>query len=347
MRFTACSKLIKIKLALAIIAGLLSACGGGGGGGGTTTASPIVPASDLVISEVSTCFYRNVDCWFEIYNRSGASFNLSNYAIQSTSINVNNGTLSTTTFTLPSWTIPASSYVVISGNSNAYVQRGAQKILLRTGNIVPFWGANGFIEILRNGATSDFVSFGNSTQTPVTANYWSGLPVSALPSSALDYGKSMVRIWPSTADTNTRTAADWIKVDWITPGERNDVPAGTGDTDADGIPDSAEIPGGTFAGIDLYAMGALTNQKDIFIEVDSMNSADPGIIPRLESLQMVVDSFAAQNIKVHFDAGTKFSGGFSTNNFNLGQGDSVVPYEKCVTMDQTQCISNTSDKRSI
>jgi hypothetical protein len=94
-------------------------------------------------------------------------------------------------------------------------------------------------------------------------------------------------------------------------------------------------------------MGARTNQKDIFIEVDYMNSTDPGIIPRSESLQMVVDAFAAKNISVHFDTGTQFSATFSTANFNLGQGSNVVAYEKCIGFDQTTCFSNTSSRRSI
>ena len=94
-------------------------------------------------------------------------------------------------------------------------------------------------------------------------------------------------------------------------------------------------------------MGARTGQKDIFIEVDYMDSTDPGVIPRRESLQMVVDSFNAQSIKVHFDAGTTFGSGFSTTDFNLGQGSAVVAYEPCVTMDQTTCSLNTSSRRSI
>ncbi len=345
MQFAKSSRLTKLKLAFLLLVSLVTSCGGGGG-----TVNPVsvtVPSSALVISEVSTCFSSNIDCWFEIYNRSVATVNLGNYSIQSTSVSVLGGAIFTSTFTLPSLSIPASSYVVISGNPKNSVQRGTQKILLRKGNVVPFWGSNGFVEILLNGSTSDFVSFGSSTQAPVTENYWSGQPVTALPSSALDYGKSIVRPWPSTADTNTRTAADWIRVDWVTPGGRNDVPAGTLDADGDGIPDSAEVVGGTFAGIDLYAMGARTGRKDIFIEIDSMSSVDPGIVPRAESLQMVVDRFAAHGIAIHFDAGTKFSFSFSASNFNLGQGSSVVAYEPCVTMDQTTCSSNVSDKRSI
>jgi hypothetical protein len=345
IQFVKSSRLTKLKLAFLLLVSLVTSCGGGGGA--VAPVSVTVPSSALVISEVSTCFSSNIDCWFEIYNRSGATVNLGNYSIQSTSVNVLGGVLSTSTFTLPSLNIPADSYIVISGNTKNSVQRGTQKILLRAGNVVPFWLSNGFVEILLNGSTSDFVSFGSSTQTPVTANYWSGQPVTALPSSALDYGKSIVRPWPSTADTNTRTAADWIRVDWVTPAGRNDVPAGTLDADGDGIPDSAEVIGGTFAGIDLYSMGARTGRKDIFIEIDSMNWADPGIIPRREALQMVVDRFAAHEIAIHFDAGTKFSFGFSASNFNLGQGSSVVDYEPCVTMDQTTCSSNVSNKRSI
>ena len=81
-------------------------------------------------------------------------------------------------------------------------------------------------------------------------------------------------------------------------------------------------------GLDLYSMGARTGQKNIFIEVDYMNALDPGVIPRRESLQMVVDSFNAQSIKVHFDAGTTFSSSFSTADFNLGQGNHRLPIER-------------------
>ncbi len=338
-----------LKLTLLLFTILVTSCGGGGAGGSSTTATATVtaPSSAIVISEVSTCWYRDIDCWFEIYNRSGSAVNLGNYSVKSTSIDVTNGTRTTNTYALPSLDISASGSVVISGNPSNSIQRSSQKILLRTANVVPFWTADGFIELMLNGSTMDFVSFGSSTQTPVTANYWSGQPVTALPASALDYGKSIVRPWPRTTDTNTRTAADWIRVDWVTPGGRNDVPAGTLDADGDGIPDSAEVIGGTFAGLDLYAMGSRTGQKDIFIEIDSMNSVDPGIIPRAESMQMVVDRFAANGIAIHFDAGTKFSFGFSVSNFNLGQGNSVVAYEPCVNMDQTTCSSNVSDKRSI
>jgi hypothetical protein len=258
---------------------------------------------------------------------------------------VSGGTLTLTTFSLPSLSIPADGYVVISGNSRSAAQRGTQMIRLRSGNQVPFWTSGGFIELLNAGSTVDFVRFGASTQTPTISSQWSGASASALPNAATDYGKSIVRIYPHSADTDSNTASDWTSVSWSTPAGRNDVPADAIDSDADGIPDSAEIAGGSFAGLDLYAMGARTGQRDIFIEVDRMNSADPGVIPRSEALQKMVDSFSPQGIAVHFDAGTTFSASFSPAAFNLGQGNNVVDYEPCVTFNQTTLRSTCARSR--
>ena len=268
--------------------------------------------------------------------------------MKSTSVDATNGTTSTSTiFSLPSFDVPAGSYVIVSGNVNSLIQRGTQVLQVRSGAQVPAWGANGFIELINGGATVDFVRFGTSAQAPTTSSAWSGSSVAALPSSSTSYGKSIVRLYPYNATIDTDTATDWSAVDWATPGGRNDIPVGTLDADGDGVPDSAEVSGGTFAGIDLYSMGARTNQKDIFIELDAMNSTDPGVIPRSESLQMIVNAFSAQGISVHFDAGNTFSSSFSVANFNLGQGNNKVPYEPCVTLDQTTCSSNSSSRRSI
>lgn len=305
--------------------------------------------SYLGISEVATCWYYNIPCWFEIYNPTSTTINLSSYQLKSSSRNTANGSLASpvTTYTFPSFEVAAGAYVIVSGNVDNLSQRGTQLVQIRSGDQVPYWTANGFIELIKDGATIDFVRFGSSTQTPTTSSQWSGSSVTALPSSASSYGKSIVRLYPDNATIDTNTASDWSSVDWTTPAGRNDVPVDAVDADGDGIPDSAEVSGGTFAGLDLYSMGARTSQKNIFIEVDYMDSTDPGVIPRRESLQMVVDSFNAQSIKVHFDAGTTFGSTFSATDFNLGQGSAVVIYEPCVTMDQTTCTSNTSSRRSI
>ena len=303
----------------------------------------------LVISEVATCYYYDVTCWFEIYNPNSAAINLSSYQVKVSSINVTNGSEATpiTNYTLPSFEVAAGSYAILSGNVDGLSQRGTQLIQIRSGNQVPWWSDNGFIELIKDSTTVDFVRFGTSVQMPVTSSQWSGSSVAALPYSASSYGKSIARLYPDIATIDTNTASDWSSVDWTTPAGRNDVPVGAVDADGDGIPDSAEVSGGTYAGMDLYSMGARTGQKNIFIELDYMYSIDPGIIPRRESLQMIVDSFNAQSIKVHFDAGTTFSSSFSTIDFNLGQGSAEVAYERCVYMNQTTCTLNTSSRRSI
>jgi hypothetical protein len=84
-----------------------------------------------------------------------------------------------------------------------------------------------------------------------------------------------------------------------------------------------------YAGLDLYRLGARLNQRDIFIEVDYMESTDAGIVPKREALQKVADSFAAKQFRVHFDAGTTFNQSVSTTDFNLGQGTAAVPSAVC------------------
>jgi hypothetical protein len=347
-------RILNGSILVAMVALVVAACGGGGGGTPAPSTPPATtPLSpSLVISEVGTCYYTNIDCWFEIYNTTGAPIDLAGYQIKSTSLPVGGVTLGITTFTLPSFSVPANGYVILSGNANSSPQVGTQMLRVRSGTVQPFWTSAGFIELLNaGGVTIDFVRFGASTQTPVTTSAWSGASVAALPYTAADYGKSIVRVHPDIATVDTNTASDWTSVSWSTPAGQNDVPAGAVDADADGIPDSAEVNGATFAGLDLYAMGARTAQKDLFIHINYMMSSpvpDPGTIPRQESLQKVVDAFSAKGIQVHFDAGTLFSTvAFEPANFNLGQGSSMVAYEPCVTFDETTCSLNTSTRRSV
>ncbi len=304
--------------------------------------------NDLVISEVSTCNAASLNCWFEIYNPTSTPIDLSAYSVRVSSAHVTTNESSVKTYGLPKVLVGADAYVVISGNANNATTRGTQIVKLNNEGIVPRWAANGFVELLKDDVTRDFVKFGTETQMPVTAEKWKNAAVKAMLSSDSDRGKSIVRPYPRTTDTNTGSAADWVAVDWATPGGRNDVPAGAEDADADGIPDASEMPGGSFAGLDLYAMGARTGQKDIFIEVDHMQSTDPGVIPREDSLRKVVESFAANGIRVHFDAGRIFSSEFSAARFNLGQSNHVVPYEKCVAFTQfNPCPFNSTTRRTI
>lgn len=325
---------------------LVLSCGGGGG------SPPPASSVGLLISEVSNCIYIDDSCWVEIYNPNATSVDLSQMVLQAPSLDM--GTLKevgVVRYTLPSYILSPGQYVVLTGNVENATVRNSQKLWLRSGAQVPSWyGADGFVELLdANGGTIDFVRFGSSTQEPVSAGQWSGASAVSLGVTQETIGHTLVR--PAarmvSANADTHTAADWVKVAWGTPGGPNDVSSTAVDADGDGIPDSAEVPGGTFAGLNLYAMGARTGVRDIFIEVDRMVSIDNGIAPRQTSLQMVVDAFASKGIQVHFDAGTQFSSSFSATDFNLGQGSNTVAYEPCVTFDRTTCIYNMSARRSI
>ena len=316
----------------------------------TVTASAL---ADLKISEVSYCYLTSVSCWFEIYNPTASSVNLNGYSVKSSTCTISNcSAYGSSTFTLPSFTLAPGAYVILSGNTSQLTDTSLQNILLLNGTTVPSWkGSFGFIEILKAGATVDYVALSTPTTNPsgpTTAAGWTGENVSLMPVGAgTTYGTSIVRPYPRTADTDTNSASDWILVNYVTPAGRNDIGSDSADADDDGIPDSAETAGGTLGGLDLYAMGARENQKDIFIEVDQMVSSDLRLIPRREALQKVVEAFSARNIKVHFDAGNAFALAFSPADFSLGQGSNVVPYEKCVSMDASTCTQNSTFRKTV
>jgi CheY-like chemotaxis protein/HPt (histidine-containing phosphotransfer) domain-containing protein len=131
---------------------------------------------------------------------------------------------------------------------------------------------------------------------------------------------------------------DWTHVAFPTPGGPNDVRADAVDSDKDGIPNTAKVKGGTFAGLDLYRMGARPGQRDLFIHVDYMGpetgkDVDPGLVPQNESLQKVVDVFKRHNIRVHFDVGNLFTSSEDQAKFNLsGNVNHEKQFAKCTEM---------------
>jgi len=252
--------------------------------------------------------------WFEIYNASTAAIDLSVYAVKT---GLNGSASSLTTFTLPSYTLPAGGYAVVAGQTASWVN-GLGKVYIGASSNLPYWGGSGSIDLIKNGATVDFVRFGSSSNAPTTSSAWSGSNASSLP---LTYGVSLVRYGSAVSDTDT--AADWTAVDFATPGGLNDVPAGAVDADGDGIPDSAEVSGGSFAGLNLYAMGARTGIKDIFVEIDWMNTTDLGVIPQKAALDKVVAAFAASGkYAIHFDVGSLF-GDAANSGYNWGGGNQL------------------------
>lgn len=319
---------------------ILTACGGGGGGDAVSatpattavlTLAPALPATPLsttvltppaagpvlpgalLINEVSSNYLDGTGAWIEIYNSSDKDISLEGVSLRSMNI-VNELPES---FALPPTTvIKAKGYLIVAGTSGHIVQNSDQIVYLGSSTSRgPNWKETGAVELVQNGVTLDFVRFGGSKQEPLTPGAWDGSDVLNSNDWQLFYGKSLVR---SINKPNTHSQRDWKIVDFATPGGPNDIAAGVADSDNDGIPDSAEVFGGTFAGIDYYSMGARAGTPDIFIQIDHMKSDDQGILPAKEAMQKVVDAFKLKDIAVHFDTGGLYKREFSPKDFNLG-----------------------------
>ena len=286
-----------------------------------------------MISEVATNYYSNDVAWLEVYNASNAPALLSRYRLRSSHIELQSGTTSFTpvTFELPAVTVPAGGYLLIAARTSDALQNNAQMVYVKNGSAVPFWNASGSIELVRDDVTADFVRFGTSTAAPLSDGAWNGGNVPALPSGPDEHGKSIVRL-ASRGMKDNDAAADWVLVNFATPAGMNDVAPGVIDSDLDGIPDSAKVSGGTYAGLDLYAMGARRGRRDIFLEVDYMTGNDAGTIPRREALQKMESAFAAKGIAMHIDAGNLYAPTFDPGAYNLGGGNAVA-FSPCIELD--------------
>lgn len=334
------SHLLRTSVSPLVLA-ILAACGGGGGGSGNDAAS-LAPASDqaatsvpaggkLLLSEVASNYYSDDVAWFEIYNGTGATVQLADYALSSSWVDTSTGRSSQTPrgFALPAAEIAPGAYLVVAARVHANLRNNGQMVYVGDGNAIPFWNGSGAIELLRGEETVDFVRFGNSTVMPASGDAWTDSVVPALPSGPNEHGKAIVRL-ASGGMADTNTAADWQAVNFATPGGLNDVAPGVTDSDRDGIPDSAKVAGGTYGGLDLYAMGARRGRRDVFMEIDYMQGSDAALVPRREALQMVVDAFARRNIALHIDTGALHGG--DPASFNLGGGN-PVPFAQCIDLD--------------
>lgn len=299
--------------------------------------------AQLLITEVGMCRYTNRSCWFEIHNKSSqCSVNLADYKVKASYVDSAAGGFpgGTETFDLPDLSLTGGSYLVIRGNatnSGEYINGPGQiyivKQTLGGADRIPYWTSNGYIEIVKGSTTIDFVRFGTNAQTPTSggvASWTDGtLPTMWAPNDA-NYGKSIARN-ANLVDTNV--GDDWVARDFATPGAPNDVTCST-DADNDGIPDCSEVNGSTYAGLNLYAMGARTGQRDVFIEVDYMDSEDPGVIPQKAALDKVKAVFAAKGYKLHFDVGDLYhqSPGINEALHDLGNASAKVPFAQGIEL---------------
>ncbi|MCL1058956.1 Ig-like domain-containing protein [Shewanella gelidimarina] len=287
---------------------------------------------DLQITELSSSKYWSDNRWLEIFNGTNKEINLADYTIHTASVDLDTYSESgLQVFPLPDKIIAAGTYMIVQGRfGNGFwqssVEESSQLVLIgnSSDNIRPYWGESGFIELLNQDETKtiDFIRFGHDLQVPVSAEQWNTTTSGPLVEEQL--GMSLVRAMDAS-DTNTSN--DWRAAQFMTPGGQNDINC-IDDLDADGIPDCAEQEGATFAGLPLYEWGARSGIKDIFIEVDYMQSNDPGITPHQEALQRVIDVFAQQDYAVHFDVGDLYhqAAGTSPAHFDLGGGNEVEFY---------------------
>ncbi|WP_293932608.1 hypothetical protein [Iodobacter sp.] len=306
---------------------ILSACGGGGDSPSssmpasppTSVAAGLPQPSAVYISEISSSDADGSGVWIELYNSSNVNVSLNGFSVRVSGLDD-----SLIQYNLPrDLQIKAGGYLLLAEKGNDAQPNTDQIAYLDHFSNLALLGSNGVLELLKEGVTQDFVRFGSSKVIPQSAGLGHGDNIIVKPS----YGQSLAK-----------QAGQWVLVSFATPGGVNDVLATATDADNDGIPDSAEVPGGTFAGIDYYGMGARVAQPDIFIQIDHMKSNDPGVLPVKDALQKVVDVFKARNISVHFDSGSLYSNEFSLANFNLGGGrtsrNNEVAYHACLGVSQ-------------
>lgn len=326
-------------VAAAAAEGLSDSAGGGFFGFEFGFGSAPVAQAALLITEVaSNAGFADDSAWFEVYNPGTTSVNLAAFMLRSSSVDRSNNSTGSSTFALPAFDLPPKGYLVLAGKVFAQLPDGPKMLYLNNGTNIPSWAESGFIELIRraDNVTEDFVRFGTDTAAPMTPGAWGRRSVPALRTGIAEYGKSIVRL-AARGVPDSNTSSDWNRVNFSTPGGPNDINPGVRDSDRDGVPDSAKVPGGTYAGLDLYAMGARPGKRDIFVELHTManNPAaatpDAGLAPSKEALQKVVNAFAAKGIRFHVDVGTLYSATFNPALFNLG-GGAVVPFAKCTNV---------------
>lgn len=276
------------------------------GGSGTVMGQPVNrirvtcrATGGLRITEIGGCHANTASCWLEVHNPSSQVEQLSLYRLRSTAakriapFTIENAHL----FVLPRHSLAPGEYVLLRGKATDGHFDGPRVLHLVEGDVTPWWNSDGFAELVTGGHTADFVRWGSNSETPLTAGQWLGPSSPSLPAADAAYGSVLVRDLPYT---DTQSATDWRLGNFSTPGGPNDITSNV-DADGDGVPDQAEVQGSTYAGLDMYALGARVAQPDIFVEVHRVDSDDPGVIPQPAALAKVTAAFQGRGYAVHFD----------------------------------------------
>ncbi|ADV67256.1 hypothetical protein [Deinococcus maricopensis] len=290
----------------------------------------------LNLTEVSLNARPDASGWVELYNGTGEPLNLRDYALRAPA-RTTNGATAPRTFALPDQTLAPGAYVLVTGRLDPNAQNGPQAVFIGDADHLPAWQDHATVQLLRGEAVQDTLQFneGLSASSAGTVRV-ARVGASAVSSVARTPDALRSALGASSADQWTQTLAP-------SPGAPNNdalssaaaqglAPLATGDTDNDGIPDTYETAtSGPYNGIYVYNLGARVNQRDIFLELDWMNSSSAFIQPQRAGIDKMVNAFRVAGYALHVDAGYAFSAGFSPENYNLGGGNQLG-YSACISI---------------
>jgi len=293
---------------------------------------------DLLLAEIGLADGSGDSFWIELAHVGDAAIDLADYSVRARSFDTASKKSGMQTYLLASRILAPGDRVLLRG-AITDVFPGPQIVpISHDVTTHPYFVGFGAVELLRGDESRDYVAFGPIAQSqaadlaPTSPEAWSGYPAdtAALPDKgATMRGKSIAR---DLELHDTDTSEDWTPVVYSTPGGRNDTHGCVADVDADGLPDCSEAVGASYAGVDVYGLGARPGQRDIFMEIDYMDpkgkdgiTVDPGMVPYMVALARVVEVFAAHDFHLHLDTGPLFdpAPGLSLANFDRGGGDQV------------------------
>ena len=295
----------------------------------------IVENPSIIIYEISPQYSYLNPFWLELYNPTSSSVNLSQYKLRTSSIRIINhrdvtSANQNSVFPLPNYLLQSGSRVIIRNDNIAETIEQKERydfiypILTNLNgsvslpNFEEIEGADPFVELLdSSNQTIHFIKIGkglidSTTILLDTVNF----PVSNIfEEDKRHYSRVLMR---SNDENNP-----WSISYYPTPGENNIHLNALIDTDLDGFPDVFELMSNFYDGLSLYELGARTNQRDIFVYINYMDSERVIDTNDLYQSQLF---FRKKNIHLHLDIGDLYhqSSGISSSHYDLSDTDHLV-----------------------